>query len=63
MNNKLAPLIEKTQSSFWFVPSLMIILSFLLAAITLYIDITHTQENKGAIGFLYATNVDAVRSL
>lgn len=63
MNNKLAPLIEKTQSSFWFVPSLMIILSFLLAAITLYIDITHTQANKGAIGFLYATNVDAVRSL
>jgi len=63
MNNKLAPLIEKTQSSFWFVPSLMIILSFLLAAITLYIDTTHSQANKGAISFLYATDVNAVRSL
>jgi len=63
MNNKLAPLIEKTQSSFWFVPSLMILFSFLLAAVTLYIDLTYSQENKGAISFLYATNVEAVRSL
>lgn len=63
MNNKLAPLIEKTQSSFWFIPSLMILFSFLLAAITLYIDITHSLENKAVIGFLYVTNVEAVRSL
>jgi uncharacterized membrane protein len=63
MNNKLAPLIEKTQSSFWFVPSLMILLSFIVAAVTVYIDVIHTQNNTNSLAFLYATDVDAVRSL
>lgn len=63
MNNKLAPLIEKIQSSFWFVPSVMIVLSLFIAAVTIYIDVTHSQTNANTLTFLYATDVNAVRSL
>ncbi|MGB2739893.1 MAG: DUF2254 domain-containing protein [Cognaticolwellia sp.] len=60
MNNKLAPLIEKIQASFWFVPSLMIVVSFIVAAVTIYIDTVNSPNNEA---FLYATDVNAVRSL
>lgn len=60
MNNKLAPLIEKIQASFWFVPSLMIVVSFIVAAVTIYTDTVNSPNNEA---FLYATDVNAVRSL
>ena len=63
MNNKLAPLIEKIQSSFWFVPSLMIVISLLMATGSIYLDVSHSQSNASSISFLYATDVNAVRSL
>lgn len=63
MNKKLAPLIEKIQSSFWFVPSLMIVLSLSIAAATIYLDVAHSQAHASAVSFLYATDVEAVRSL
>ena len=63
MNNKLAPLIEKMQSSFWFVPSLMIVFSLLVAAGTIYLDIIYSDANPNKITFLYAIDVAAVRSL
>ncbi len=63
MNNKLAPLIEKMQSSFWFVPSLMIVFSLLVAAGTIYLDIIYSDANPNRITFLYAIDVAAVRSL
>jgi len=63
MNNKLAPLIEKIQSSFWFVPSLMMLFSLILAAGTIYIDVNHSPGEQAYLAFLYATDVSAVRSL
>tara|TARA_R110000744_G_scaffold1965_4_gene7655 strand:+ start:3562 stop:4878 length:1317 start_codon:yes stop_codon:yes gene_type:complete len=63
MNSKLAPLIEKIQSSFWFVPSLMMVCSLILAAGTIYLDTTHLQDKNSVVSFLYATDVNAVRSL
>lgn len=63
MNNKLAPLIEDIQSSFWFVPSLMMFLSLILAAGTIYIDVNHLLGEQGFLALLYATDVNAVRSL
>jgi len=63
MNNKLAPLIEDIQSSFWFVPSLMMLFSLILAAVTIYMDVSHLQTEQGNLAFLYATDVNAVRSL
>tara|TARA_R110000737_G_scaffold8048_6_gene23542 strand:- start:24102 stop:25418 length:1317 start_codon:yes stop_codon:yes gene_type:complete len=63
MSYKLAPLIEDIQSSFWFVPSLMMLFSLILAAGTIYIDVTHLLAGQGALAFLYANDVQAVRSL
>lgn len=63
MNSKLAPHFEKIQSSFWFVPSSMMFLSLILAAGTIYLDATHPQDKPNIVSFLYATDVNAVRSL
>ena len=63
MNIKFAPVFEKIQSSFWFIPSLMMIFSLLLAAGTIYIDVIHKQDIQGFLAFLYTTDVSAVRSL
>ncbi|WP_170252865.1 DUF2254 domain-containing protein [Colwellia echini] len=63
MNNKLAPLIEKTQSSFWFVPSIMIVFSFIIAVLTIYMDVNRADITGSSLDFLYTMNIDAVRSL
>ncbi|MBU2869636.1 DUF2254 domain-containing protein [Colwellia sp. E2M01] len=63
MNNKLAPLIEKMQSSFWFVPSFMIVLSFFIAVLTIYIDSNSELILNSSLGFIYAMDVEAIRSL
>ncbi|SEL33138.1 Uncharacterized membrane protein [Colwellia chukchiensis] len=63
MNNKLAPLIEKTQASFWFIPSLMMIFSLFLAAVSIYIDVMQPLDVKSVFSILYQTDVSAVRSL
>ena len=51
MNIKFAPVFEKIQSSFWFIPSLMMIFSLLLAAGTIYIDVIHKQDIQGFLAF------------
>lgn len=63
MNSKLAPWIEKTQASFWFIPSVMMIFSLILAVFTIYLDMAHSQTGQDTFAFLYQTDVNAVRSL
>jgi uncharacterized membrane protein len=63
MNTKISPLIEKARASFWFVPSIMVLLSLCLAAFTIYLDATHTEKLNDKVSFLYGADVDAIRSL
>lgn len=60
---KFAPIIEKARTSFWFVPSLMVFGSIMLAVLTVYIDAFYIPRNKFSFPLIYGTDVDAIRSL
>lgn len=60
---KYAPMIEKARASFWFVPTLMVMLAILLAFITVYIDAFYVPRHDFTIPLIYGTDVNAIRSL
>ena len=60
---KYAPIIEKARTSFWFVPSLMVFASIVLAACAIYIDAVYINSVELTIPLIYGTDIDAIRSL
>lgn len=60
---KYAPIIEKARTSFWFVPSCMVITSILLAVAVVYIDAFYIDTTALAFPLVYEMDIDAIRSL
>jgi uncharacterized membrane protein len=60
---KYAPIIEKARTSFWFVPSLMVLASIVLAGCAVYIDAIFIDSLKLKIPLIYGIDIDAIRSL
>jgi uncharacterized membrane protein len=60
---KYAPIIEKARTSFWFVPSVMLFSSIILASCAVYIDAFYMQSIELKIPLIYGTDIDAMRSL
>lgn len=63
MNVKIAPILEKAKANFWFIPSLMIMTSILMAGITVWIDMNAMWGAQKYIPIVYSSNVEAIRSL
>jgi uncharacterized membrane protein len=63
MNIKISPLIEMARVSFWFVPSLMVIVCVGLVAGTVWIDSVLSSTHQAAFDVLYTTDIEAARSL
>lgn len=63
MNIKIEPIIESIRANFWFVPSMMIIVTMLLAGVTIWIDTAMLWELKTYVPIIYSTDVSAIRSL
>ncbi|WP_158972468.1 DUF2254 domain-containing protein [Paraglaciecola sp. L3A3] len=60
---KLAPIIESARASFWFVPSIMILLTVLLTITTVYFDAVFIAEHQLSWPLIYGADVAAMRSL
>jgi uncharacterized membrane protein len=60
---KYAPIIEKARTSFWFVPSVMLFSSIMLASCAVYIDAFYMQSIELKIPLIYGADIDAMRSL
>lgn len=60
---KFAPIIEKARTSFWFVPSFMVITSILLAVCVVYIDAIYIDSTELILPLVYQMDIDAMRSL
>jgi len=60
---KYAPIIEEARTSFWFVPSVMVLSSILLAGCAIYIDAFYIDSIELKIPLIYGTDIDAIRSL
>ncbi len=60
---KLAPLIESAKANFWFVPSLMILLTIAMVVLTVWIDVNEMWGAKKYFSILYAIDSQAIRSL
>lgn len=60
---KYALLIEKARTSFWFVPSLMVLASMLLAVVTVAIDVLFISRFELSIPLIYKMDIEAIRAL
>ncbi|MCF2949705.1 DUF2254 domain-containing protein [Paraglaciecola aquimarina] len=60
---KYAPIIEQARTSFWFVPSFMVLSSILLAGLAIYIDAVYIDSIKHSLPLIYQLDIDAIRSL
>lgn len=60
---KYAPIIEKARTSFWFVPSVMVFSSIILAVASVYFDAFYLNNSELDIPLIYGIDVDAIRSL
>jgi uncharacterized membrane protein len=60
---KYVPIIEKARTSFWFVPSFMVIISILLAVFVVYIDAIYIDSTELTLPLVYQMDIDAMRSL
>lgn len=62
MKTRIINLWYKVKSSYWFIPSLMLILSVLMSQITIYVDyVIHRHELK--TGLLYTGGVEGARAV
>ncbi|WP_339721089.1 DUF2254 domain-containing protein [uncultured Paraglaciecola sp.] len=60
---KYAPIIEKARTSFWFVPSFMVLSSIVLACSAVYIDAFFMARYDLKIPIIYSIDIEAIRSL
>jgi len=60
---KYALLIEKARSSFWFLPSLMVLSSMLIAIFTVCIDVFFVNNVDFSISIIQKMDIEAIRSL
>ena len=60
---KYALLIEKARSSFWFLPGFMVLMSILLAILTVCIDAFFIPSLDISIPIIYKMDIEAIRSL
>ena len=60
---KLKYLYQETTSSFWFIPSLIVLIAVLVAISMIYID-NHTEmENAGVLSMIFTGSPDSARSV
>ncbi|MFC4699584.1 DUF2254 domain-containing protein [Glaciecola siphonariae] len=60
---KLAPLIESVQANFWFVPSIILLLTILMAVLTVTVDARASVLLQEMLPFIYSMNLSAARSI
>ncbi|MEL0629648.1 DUF2254 domain-containing protein [Psychromonas aquatilis] len=60
---KYALAIDKARTSFWFVPSIMVLSSILLAIISIYIDAFFINNMDTPLPLINQMDIDAIRSL
>lgn len=63
MKTRLRKLWDALRSNYWFVPSLMMVLAFMLWLGTRSIDRLLTAKDKGAVAWLYVDTIDSMRTL
>ena len=56
-------LFRKVRDSFWFVPTLIIVMSILAAVILLYVDKTHPFTPEGVFKIVFSENSDSGRNV
>ncbi|MBA6265649.1 DUF2254 domain-containing protein [Colwellia sp. Bg11-12] len=60
---KYGSIIEKARTSFWFIPSFMVLSSIVLAVFTVCIDALYIESIEFTIPLVYKMDIDAIRSL
>ncbi|MBU2894629.1 DUF2254 domain-containing protein [Colwellia sp. D2M02] len=63
MSIKIEPLLESIRASFWFLPSMILIFTVIIATITIWIDISLLWKLKSYFPIIYSAEVGAIRSL
>lgn len=63
MKMKVEPLLEAIRANFWFVPTVMIILTLFMAIFTIWIDASGFASVDTLFPILYSSDVEAIRSL
>ena len=60
---KYAPIIEKARTSFWFLPSFMVLSSIVLAVFSVYIDAIFIDSVQLSTPLIYSMDISSTRSL
>lgn len=63
MRTKLSKLLDSLHSSFWFVPTLMVLLAIGLSFLTIHIDQSSDTETIGNFGWAYALGSNGSRAM
>ncbi len=63
MRTKLSKLLDSLHSSFWFVPTLMVVLAIGLSFLTIHIDQSSKTDIIGEIGWAYALGPSGARAI
>jgi len=63
MKSKIEPLIESVKANFWFVPTLMVLGTMVMTAVTIWIDTFRFSALKEYLPLMYSTDVSAIRTL
>ena len=63
MRTKLSKLLDSLHSSFWFVPTLMVVLAIGLSFLTIHIDQSSNTEIIGNLGWTYALGANGSRAV
>ena len=63
MRTKLSKLLDSLHSSFWFIPTLMVVLAIGLSFLTIHIDQSSNTEIIGNLGWAYALGPNGSRAI
>jgi uncharacterized membrane protein len=63
MRTKLSKLLDSLHSSFWFIPTLMVLLAIGLSFLTIHIDQSSDTETIGNLGWAYALGPNGSRAI
>lgn len=61
--NKIKYIWQKLNSTFWFLPTLLVLISVLMAFLLIYIDYELEVEPNGILKYIYAGSADSARSI
>lgn len=63
MGTKLIKLLDSLHSSFWFIPSLMVVLAVVLSFLTIHFDQSSKADIIGSLGWAYALGPSGSRAI